>query len=142
MEVLTHLAFIQLRNHAMTPEEIQNQPAPVTEAPAAEPAPALPDYVLDENAVLKDVIDTWRHGRAPDYSRTRKVYAESSSTTFTVPSYSRQTLTTIQQRRLLTPPAPFPTSSKSLSRTGKSKHHTRLRSRTGVPLTPLPTPSL
>lgn len=68
----------------MTAEEIQSQAAPVDGAPAPEPAPALPDYVLDENAVLKDVIDSWRHGRAPDYSRTRKVYAESLSTPFTV----------------------------------------------------------
>lgn len=40
---------------------------------------ALPDYVLDENAVLKDAAAKWRHGRAPDYSKTRKVYAESTS---------------------------------------------------------------
>lgn len=38
----------------------------------------LPDYVLDENAVLKDAAAKWRHGRAPDYSKTRKVYAEST----------------------------------------------------------------
>ncbi|KAK1833553.1 hypothetical protein QBC39DRAFT_345493 [Podospora conica] len=36
----------------------------------------LPDYVLDENAVLKDAAAKWRHGRAPDYSRTRKIWAE------------------------------------------------------------------
>ena len=83
--VLTSFTFIQLRKgHTMTAEEKHNQAAPVAEAPAAEPAPALPDYVLDENAVLKDVINSWRHGRAPDYSRTRKVYAESLSTTSTV----------------------------------------------------------
>ena len=39
----------------------------------------LPDYVLDENAVLKDAAAKWRHGRAPDYSRTRKIWAESTS---------------------------------------------------------------
>lgn len=37
----------------------------------------LPDYVLDEDAVLKDTNVNWRHGRAPDYSKTRKVWAES-----------------------------------------------------------------
>jgi len=37
----------------------------------------LPDYVLDEDAVLKDTDVNWRHGRAPDYSKTRKVWAES-----------------------------------------------------------------
>ncbi|EFQ98969.1 hypothetical protein MGYG_01981 [Nannizzia gypsea CBS 118893] len=38
-----------------------------------EKAPALPDYVLDPDAVLKDDIN-WRYGRAPDYSKTRKEY--------------------------------------------------------------------
>lgn len=45
--------------------------------PAEAPAPALPDYVLDEDAVLKDTNVNWRHGRAPDYSKTRKIFAES-----------------------------------------------------------------
>ncbi|EEP82034.1 conserved hypothetical protein [Uncinocarpus reesii 1704] len=40
---------------------------------AADSAPALPDYVLDCDAVLKDDV-AWRYGRAPDYSKTRKVY--------------------------------------------------------------------
>jgi len=42
-----------------------------------EPAPGLPDYVLDPNAVLKDNEAKWRYGRAPDYSKTRQVYSES-----------------------------------------------------------------
>lgn len=45
----------------------------------------LPDYVLDENAVLKDAAAKWRHGRAPDYSKTRKVYAESTSLSSPLP---------------------------------------------------------
>ncbi|KAK4448847.1 hypothetical protein QBC34DRAFT_100336 [Podospora aff. communis PSN243] len=36
----------------------------------------LPDYVLDHNAVTKDEGVNWRHGRAPDYTNTRKVWAE------------------------------------------------------------------
>lgn len=49
-----------------------------TENPPAEaPAPALPDYVLDADAVLKDANVKWRHGRAPDYSKTRKIWNES-----------------------------------------------------------------
>jgi hypothetical protein len=52
-------------------------------ATAVEPAPAetpgLPDYVLDPNATLGDASSNWRHGRAPDYSRTRKVYEQSTS---------------------------------------------------------------
>lgn len=47
------------------------------QAPAAEPAPALPDYVLNPNAVLEDREAEWRYGRAPDYSKTRKFYLES-----------------------------------------------------------------
>lgn len=45
--------------------------------PAEAPAPGLPDYVLDEDAVLKDTDVNWRHGRAPDYSKTRKIFQES-----------------------------------------------------------------
>lgn len=40
-------------------------------------AAALPDYVTDPDAVLKDSHAKWRYGRAPDYSKTRKVFAES-----------------------------------------------------------------
>lgn len=41
------------------------------------PPPALPDYLLDPNAVLKDYSAKWRYGQAPDYSNTRKVYDQS-----------------------------------------------------------------
>lgn len=34
-------------------------------------AAELPDYVLNENAVLGDKA-AWRHGRAPDYTKTRE----------------------------------------------------------------------
>ncbi|KAL2270509.1 hypothetical protein VTJ83DRAFT_2693 [Remersonia thermophila] len=48
-----------------------------TQNPAQEAAaPALPDYVLDEDAVLKDADAKWRHGRAPDYTKARRVYNE------------------------------------------------------------------
>lgn len=40
-------------------------------------SPALPDYVLDADAVLKDANVSWRHGRAPDYTRTRQIWADS-----------------------------------------------------------------
>ncbi|RWA03325.1 hypothetical protein EKO27_g11780 [Xylaria grammica] len=44
---------------------------------AAEKQPAaFPDYMTDPNAVLKDVDAEWRYGRPPDYSKTRKYYAE------------------------------------------------------------------
>lgn len=45
---------------------------PVQDKPAA----AIPDYLADPDAVLKDTNSKWRYGRAPDYSKTRKVYAE------------------------------------------------------------------
>ena len=41
------------------------------------PEPSIPDYLADPDAVLKDTQSKWRYGRAPDYSKTRKVYAES-----------------------------------------------------------------
>ena len=37
----------------------------------------LPDYVLDPNAVMKDDSAKWRYGRAPDYTKTRKMWSES-----------------------------------------------------------------
>ncbi|KAH9428596.1 hypothetical protein MCOR02_011145 [Pyricularia oryzae] len=47
-------------------------------ASTEEATPALPDYVTDENAVTKDKAK-WRYGRAPDYSKTRKIWAETGS---------------------------------------------------------------
>lgn len=44
--------------------------------PPAEPAPGVPDYLASPNAVLGDSEAKWRYGRAPDYSKTRKVYQE------------------------------------------------------------------
>lgn len=50
----------------------------VADAAAAQaPAPALPDFYTDANAVLKDEDVQWRFGRAPDYSKTRKFWTES-----------------------------------------------------------------
>ncbi|KAF2639297.1 hypothetical protein P280DRAFT_402786 [Massarina eburnea CBS 473.64] len=50
-----------------------------TQKPTEPAAPALPDYVTDPDAVLKDHQAHWRYGRAPDYSKTRKVFAETRS---------------------------------------------------------------
>jgi hypothetical protein len=62
----------------MTAEEIQQiaEPEP---APASEPAPAVPDYLASPNAVFGDEGVQWRYGRAPDYSKTRKVWEEGKS---------------------------------------------------------------
>ncbi|KAF2499170.1 hypothetical protein BU16DRAFT_547598 [Lophium mytilinum] len=49
------------------------------ETPAVDPTPALPDYLTDQNAVLGDVEATWRYGKPPDYSNTRKVFEETKS---------------------------------------------------------------
>ena len=54
----------------------------VDAAPAE--APGLPDYLLNPDAVLGDVSANWRHGQAPDYSQTRKVYEQSMSSIFLV----------------------------------------------------------
>lgn len=47
--------------------------------PKEEPKSEIPDYMTDPNAVLKDVNARWRYGRAPDYSKTRAVFAQSKS---------------------------------------------------------------
>jgi len=44
--------------------------------PPAEAAPALPDYLTNPDAVLGDNDAKWRYGRAPDYSKTRKMFSE------------------------------------------------------------------
>ncbi|KAF6828544.1 hypothetical protein CMUS01_08541 [Colletotrichum musicola] len=43
---------------------------------AAAPSPSLPDYVTSPNAVFGDKGVQWRYGRAPDYTKTRKVWRE------------------------------------------------------------------
>ncbi|KAB2570544.1 Translation initiation factor IF-2 [Lasiodiplodia theobromae] len=45
-------------------------------APPEQDHAAMPDYLADADAVLKDQGVKWRYGRPPDYSKTRKVYAE------------------------------------------------------------------
>jgi len=47
------------------------------EKPAVKPS-GLPDYLLDANAILQDDCGSWRYGQAPDYSKTRKFYNEST----------------------------------------------------------------
>lgn len=44
---------------------------------APEAAPALPDFYTDPDAVLKDEGSVWRYDKKPDYSKTRKFFAES-----------------------------------------------------------------
>jgi hypothetical protein len=45
--------------------------------PAEPAAPALPDYLTDADATSKDEEAAWRYGKAPDYSKTRKVWEDS-----------------------------------------------------------------
>jgi hypothetical protein len=45
----------------------------------ANTAPAVPDYLASPNAVFNDVGVKWRYGKAPDYSKTRKVWEEGVS---------------------------------------------------------------
>lgn len=51
--------------------------ADVQQPPAEESTPALPDYLTNPDAVLGDSDAKWRYGRAPDYSKTRKMFQES-----------------------------------------------------------------
>ncbi|KAH8591950.1 hypothetical protein B0O99DRAFT_597574 [Bisporella sp. PMI_857] len=48
--------------------------------------PGLPDYLLDPNAVLRDDSASWRHGKAPDYTNTRKVFDETKTKNHTAAS--------------------------------------------------------
>ena len=48
---------------------------PNVAVPEPEPAP-IPDYMTDPDAVSKDEGVEWRVGKAPNYSNTRKVWAE------------------------------------------------------------------
>ena len=59
-------------------------PAEATGASSTEPQPAVPDFMTDPNAVLKDVNAKWRYGRPPDYSKTRKWFAASKYPTFSL----------------------------------------------------------
>lgn len=38
------------------------------------PASALPNYMLDQNAVLRDEGISWRHGSVPDYSMANAAF--------------------------------------------------------------------
>ena len=53
-----------------------NHLAPDTALRGPEPEPALPDYLISPNAVFDDQGVVWRYGKPPDYSKTRKVWAE------------------------------------------------------------------
>ncbi|SMY23243.1 unnamed protein product [Zymoseptoria tritici ST99CH_1A5] len=57
----------------MTAEDPQQTTA---NTETAEETPALPDYLASPNAVFADEGVQWRYGRAPDYTKTRKVWAE------------------------------------------------------------------
>lgn len=65
----------------MAAADVQQPPA----EPAAAPAPGIPDYLASPNAVLGDKDAQWRYGRAPDYSKTRKVWEESEYDSITSP---------------------------------------------------------
>ncbi|BFZ60549.1 hypothetical protein YB2330_001586 [Saitoella coloradoensis] len=44
------------------------------------PAPAIPDYMTDPNAVLKDQNITWRNKRAPDYTKVNAEFEKTKTT--------------------------------------------------------------
>lgn len=57
----------------MSAEQI-DQPSQKVES--AQETPQIPDYLASPNAVFGDKGVQWRYGRAPDYTKTRKVWAE------------------------------------------------------------------
>jgi hypothetical protein len=62
--------------HANTPSEIHSNPQITISRSVRGSTAALPSYMTDPNAVLNDSTATWRFGKTPDYSKTRKVFAE------------------------------------------------------------------
>ncbi|KAI9650956.1 hypothetical protein NHQ30_000991 [Ciborinia camelliae] len=48
-------------------------------APSADSIAVLPDYLVDPNAVTKDVDAKWRYNQPPDYRNTRKVWAQTKT---------------------------------------------------------------
>lgn len=52
---------------AEDPQTVQQEP---------QETPKIPDYLASPNAVFGDEGVAWRYGRAPDYTKTRKVWAE------------------------------------------------------------------
>ena len=61
-------------HHCLIMGEVQSPGAATPQVD--EPSPGLPDYVLSPNAVFGDEGVQWRYGKPPDYSKTRKVWAE------------------------------------------------------------------
>ncbi|KAJ8061604.1 hypothetical protein OCU04_009410 [Sclerotinia nivalis] len=57
-----------------------------TEAAPADTTAALPDYLLDPNAVMKDLDAKWRYNQPPDYTNTRKVWAQTKTQNHTAAS--------------------------------------------------------
>ncbi|KAI5370140.1 Putative NTF2-like domain superfamily protein [Septoria linicola] len=57
----------------MSTEQIDQPSQKVESAPEAS---QIPDYLASPNAVFGDKGVQWRYGRAPDYTKTRKVWAE------------------------------------------------------------------
>lgn len=47
------------------------------EVPTVDETSKIPDYLASPNAIFGDKDVQWRYGRAPDYTKTRKVWAES-----------------------------------------------------------------
>lgn len=75
---LPYYCYNVLTAYTTTPAKLRTHKTPMANTDVQEPAPAaLPDYLTDPDAVLKDAQAKWRYGRAPDYSKTRKFYAES-----------------------------------------------------------------
>lgn len=69
----------------MASEELQhaeNDTEVMETRESAESTPAVPDYLASPNAVFGDEGVQWRYGRAPDYTKTRKVWAEGKQDPF------------------------------------------------------------
>jgi hypothetical protein len=71
------ISILSFPSTDMAAADVQQPPSSTPDA-APEAAPVFPDFFLTPDAVLKDDA-AWRFGKAPDYSNTRRVFAESKS---------------------------------------------------------------
>lgn len=73
----------------------------VPPAALAEPESTVPDYLANPNAVLGDTDVLWRYGRAPDYSKTRKVWEESEYAHCPIVPLFRQSISVVPVKTMV-----------------------------------------
>lgn len=62
--------------------------ADVQQPPADAATSGVPDYLASPNAIFDDEGVQWRYGKAPDYSKTRKVWEEGERSLLCIACFS------------------------------------------------------